>query len=107
MSRMGERAFLPAVAVLAFLVAAFLYLPAGYALRYATVALLTRPAAWHLGLLLALPPQPVDARVIGHIVPGLVAGEALGQGFVRTVAATLLAAAVVRLLLLLVLPWMP
>jgi len=58
-------------------------------------------------LLLALPPQPVDARVIGHIVPGLVASEALGQGFVRTVAATLLAAAVVRLLLLLVLPWMP
>ena len=55
MSRMGERAFLPAVAVLAFLVAAFLYLPVGYALRYATVALLTRPAAWHLGLLLVLP----------------------------------------------------
>lgn len=58
-------------------------------------------------LLLALPPQPVDARVIGHIVPGLIAGEALGQGLARTLAATLLVAAVVRLLLLLLLPWMP
>jgi len=58
-------------------------------------------------LLLALPPQPLDARVIGHIVPGLIAGEALGQGLVRTLAATLLVAAVVRLLLLLLLPWMP
>lgn len=58
-------------------------------------------------LLLALPPQPLDARVIGHIVPGLIAGEALGQGVARTLAATLLVAAVVRLLLLLLLPWMP
>jgi hypothetical protein len=55
MSRMGERTVLPAVAVLAFLVAAFAYLPLGYLLRYATVALFARPAAWHVGLLLALP----------------------------------------------------
>jgi hypothetical protein len=55
MSRMGERTVLPAVAVLAFLAAAFAFLPVGYSLRYATVALFTRPASWHLGLLLALP----------------------------------------------------
>ena len=46
---------LPALAVLAFLAAAFSYLPVARGLRYATVAVFTRPASWHLGLLLALP----------------------------------------------------
>ena len=56
-------------------------------------------------LLLALPPQPVDARVIGYIVPGLIASEAASQGVVPTFAVTLLVAVVVRLLLVLLLPW--
>jgi poly-gamma-glutamate biosynthesis protein PgsC/CapC len=57
-------------------------------------------------LLLSLPAQPVDARVIGHIVPGLIASEAVSQGVVPTFAVTLLVAVVVRLLLVLLLPWM-
>lgn len=58
-------------------------------------------------VLLALPAQPVDARVIGYIVPGLIANEAFSQGVVPTVAVTLLVAVVVRLLLFLVLAGMP
>jgi poly-gamma-glutamate biosynthesis protein PgsC/CapC len=57
-------------------------------------------------LLLALPAQPVDARVIGYIVPGLIASEAVSQGVVPTFAVTILVAVVVRLLLALLLPWM-
>ena len=57
-------------------------------------------------LLLALPAQPVDARVIGYIVPGLIASEAASQGVVPTFAVTLLVAVVVRILLVLLLPWM-
>ncbi len=57
-------------------------------------------------LLLALPAQPVDARVIGYIVPGLIASEAVSQGVVPTFAVTLLVAVVVRILLVLLLPWM-
>jgi gamma-polyglutamate biosynthesis protein CapC len=56
-------------------------------------------------LLLALPAQPVDARVIGYIVPGLIASEAISQGVVPTFAVTLLVAVVVRVLLVLLLPW--
>jgi hypothetical protein len=55
MTRMGERTVLSGLAVLAFLAAAFAYLPVAYSLRYATIALFTRPAAWHLGLLAAFP----------------------------------------------------
>ncbi|MFN7988484.1 MAG: poly-gamma-glutamate biosynthesis protein PgsC [Thermoanaerobaculia bacterium] len=56
-------------------------------------------------LLLAFPVQPVDARVIGYIVPGLIASEAVSQGVVPTFAVTLLVAVAVRLLLALLLPW--
>lgn len=55
--------------------------------------------------LLAAPLQPLDLRVIGYIVPGLVANEALGQGVVPTLAMTLLVAALVRIVLLLVVGW--
>jgi poly-gamma-glutamate biosynthesis protein PgsC/CapC len=52
-----------------------------------------------------LPPEPIDMRAIGFIVPGLIANQALAQGVVVTVALTLLAAAVVRVLLVLVWGW--
>ncbi len=52
---------------------------------------------------LALPSQPIDARVIGHIVPGLIANEALSQRVVPTLAMTLLVAALVRVILLVLL----
>jgi gamma-polyglutamate biosynthesis protein CapC len=47
-----------------------------------------------------LPPQPVDTRIIGYIVPGIIANEALSQGVIPTLATTLLIAGLVRLLLL-------
>jgi hypothetical protein len=53
MVRNGERGIQPALtvlAVVAFLAAALSYLPAARALRYATIAFFTRPAAWHLAL---------------------------------------------------------
>jgi len=58
-------------------------------------------------LLLAFPAQTLDARVIGHIVPGLIANEAMSQGVAPTVAMTLMVAVVVRLILALVLAWTP
>ena len=54
MTRTAERTILPALAVVAFLAAAYAWLPLARVLRYATVAVFTRPAAWHLALLPAL-----------------------------------------------------
>jgi gamma-polyglutamate biosynthesis protein CapC len=51
------------------------------------------------------PVQPVDLRVIGYIVPGLLANEALAQGLVPTAAVTLGVSAIVRVLLLLITRW--
>jgi len=52
-----------------------------------------------------LPPVPADLRVIGHIVPGLIANTALAQGVWPTVVATFLVAGAVRLILALVGLW--
>jgi len=52
-----------------------------------------------------LPPQPVDMRVIGFIVPGIIANEALSQGVIPTFATTLLIAGLVRLALLPIIGW--
>jgi len=57
-------------------------------------------------ILRELPPQPPDMRIIGYIVPGIIANEALAQGVIPTLATTLLIAALVRLLLLLITGWM-
>ncbi len=56
--------------------------------------------------LLRTTPQPVDLRAIGFIVPGLIANQALVQGVWPTIVLTAIAAAIVRLVLLLVAPWM-
>jgi poly-gamma-glutamate biosynthesis protein PgsC/CapC len=48
-----------------------------------------------------------DLRVIGHIVPGLIANEALHQGVVPTFAMTLLVASLTRVALLLLFAWAP
>ena len=48
-------------------------------------------------------PLGVDLRVIGYIVPGLIAGEALSQGVWPTLGMTVLVAALVRLLLMIAL----
>jgi poly-gamma-glutamate biosynthesis protein PgsC/CapC len=45
-------------------------------------------------------PMGTELRVIGYIVPGLIAGEALSQGIWPTLWMTLLVAALVRLMLM-------
>jgi len=52
-----------------------------------------------------LPPQPLDMRIIGYIVPGIIANEIISQGIIPTLATTLLVAGLVRLLLLLITGW--
>ena len=52
-----------------------------------------------------LPPQAVDLRMIGYIVPGIIANEALTQGVVPTLATTLLISGLVRLVIVLVIGW--
>jgi poly-gamma-glutamate biosynthesis protein PgsC/CapC len=44
-------------------------------------------------------PAPADLRVVGYIVPGLIANTALAQGFWATIGTTLVIAVLVRLLL--------
>jgi poly-gamma-glutamate biosynthesis protein PgsC/CapC len=56
-------------------------------------------------ILRELPPQPLDMRIIGYIVPGLIANEILSLGIIPTLATTLLIAGLVRLLLFLVTGW--
>jgi len=47
----------------------------------------------------ALPPEPLDLRAIGFIVPGLIANQILVQGFWPTFGLTFLVAALTRVLL--------
>ena len=41
-----------------------------------------------------------DMRIVGYIIPGLIANDMLKQGAAKTIAATLIAAVVVRLVML-------
>jgi len=50
-------------------------------------------------LALASSPAPADLRIVGYIVPGLIANTALSQGFWTTVGTTLVLAVLVRMLL--------
>jgi hypothetical protein len=50
-------------------------------------------------LALSSAPAPADLRVVGYIVPGLLANTALSQGFWATIGTTLTLALIVRLLL--------
>lgn len=70
MTRKGEGTVLPALAVAAFLAAALSYLPAARALRYATIALFTRPAAWHWALALALPAALLHEALVRGLLYG-------------------------------------
>ena len=57
---------------------------------------------WVLG---NAPGLPGDARVIGYLVPGLIANTALGQGLWPTIGMSLAGAVIVRLLLVLLAGW--
>lgn len=70
MTRTGERSIIPVLAVLAFLAAALSYLPVARALRYATIAVFTRPASWHY----ALPLVPLFALLHEALVRGALYG---------------------------------
>ena len=59
-----------------------------------------------LRVLRAMPAEPVDLRAIGFIIPGLIANQALVQGVWPTVILTALAAAIVRLVLVLAGGWL-
>jgi poly-gamma-glutamate biosynthesis protein PgsC/CapC len=50
-------------------------------------------------LALSSTPAPADLRIVGYIVPGLIANTALSQGFWATMGTTLTIAVLVRLLL--------
>ncbi len=59
-----------------------------------------------LRVLRAMPAEPVDLRAIGFIIPGLIANQALAQGVWPTLVLTALAAALVRLVLVLAGAWL-
>ncbi len=59
-----------------------------------------------LRVLRVMPAEPLDLRAIGFIIPGLIANQALVQGVWPTVVLTALAAAIVRLVLLLAGGWL-
>lgn len=70
--------------------------------RFMAVVLVGFALGWLLETaLLGIPPTGQDLRVIGYIVPGLIANDILKQGIIRTVLAALLVAAAVRLVLML------
>ncbi len=52
-------------------------------------------------LLPMLPPLSQDVRLIGYIIPGLIANDMLRQGVIKTTLASLLSAAMVRAILML------
>ncbi len=58
-----------------------------------------------LRALRSLPAEPLDLRAIGFIVPGLIANQALAQGVWVTLVMTALAAAVVRIVLIVAAGW--
>jgi poly-gamma-glutamate biosynthesis protein PgsC/CapC len=53
-----------------------------------------------------LPPEPIDLRAIGFIIPGLIANQIFVQGVWTTVGMTFFAAALVRGLLVLLTGWL-
>ena len=59
-----------------------------------------------LRVLRVMPVEPLDLRAIGFIIPGLIANQALAQGVWPTLVLTMLAAAIVRLVLVLAGGWL-
>lgn len=58
---------------------------------------------WLLGRVVSwLPQLGQDLRVVGYIIPGLIANDASKQGFVKTAASALIVAGLVRLALIVI-----
>ena len=75
-----------------------------YSYRRFMVAVLTSYLLSYLisNYILFQVPVALDIRVIGYIVPGLIANTMIKQGLIKTILATLLISGVTRLLLLLI-----
>ena len=86
MTRTAERTILPALAVVVFLAAALCFIPVARVLRYATVAFFTRPASWHLALLVALPAAFLHEALVRGRLYGWLQGK-VRVGFAAPLAA--------------------
>lgn len=73
--------------------------------RFMAAILLSVAGTWMFErLLFSAPAIGQDLRVIGYVIPGLIANDMLKQGILKTIVLTLLVAVLVRLILVLVLP---
>lgn len=71
--------------------------------RFMLTILLSLIFSWIIEqFLLGIALIPQDIRIIGHVVPGLIANDMAKQGVTRTLLGILCSAAVVRLLLMVV-----
>ncbi len=68
--------------------------------RFATVVLLSIILTWAVEQLTQLGIVGTDIRMVGFIIPGLIANDMLRQGVVKTLAAVLIVAIVIRLVML-------
>ncbi len=71
--------------------------------RFMAAVLLGLIGAWAFEQLFFLAdPIGRDLRIVGYIIPGLIANDMLKQGIVKTTAMTIIVAVLVRLILMLV-----
>ena len=71
--------------------------------RFMAMVLTGMLIGWLLGRVVSwVPGAGQEIRVVGYIIPGLIANDASKQGFLKTAAATVIIAGLVRLILLIV-----
>ena len=71
--------------------------------RFMLIIVLSLIFAWVIErFVLGLALIPQDTRIIGHVVPGLIANDMYKQGIPRTILGTLLSAACIRALIMVV-----
>lgn len=71
--------------------------------RFMLTMMISLTAGWVVeSLLRTTGISPVDLRIIGHVVPGLIANDMYKQGIFRTLLGVLLSAALIRLVLFMV-----
>lgn len=69
--------------------------------RFMAMVLTGMLIGWLLGRVVSwVPGAGQEIRVVGYIIPGLIANDASKQGFLKTAAATVIIAGLVRLILL-------
>ncbi|MBQ5364904.1 MAG: hypothetical protein IIU49_02420, partial [Spirochaetales bacterium] len=68
--------------------------------RFMVVILLSVIFTWAVEQLTHTGAIGIDIRMVGFIIPGLIANDMLRQGVVRTLAGVLIAAVLIRLVML-------